>query len=123
MISFVLNMSSHIKDENDGEKGGESDKNTYRVLNRDTGKRIIGKALDAACIFIYQAAVFQAQWALVFSLECRGGGVGHEVCKQPGGPFYFWVLMEAIVFYAYMASMVVFIAYQQLRNAILERPD
>ena len=58
MISFVLNMSSHIKDENDGEKGGESDKNTYRVLNRDTGKRIIGKALDAACIFIYQAAVF-----------------------------------------------------------------
>ena len=113
-------MNSSIKDEDDGEKGGESKKTTYRVLNRDTGKKIIGRACDAATIFIYQGAVFLAQWALVFSLECRGGSVGHEVCKQPGGPFYFWVLMEAIVFYAYMASIVFFIAYQQVRNSILE---
>ena len=92
----------------------------YRLLNRDTRRRVWARLFDTAGIFVYQGAVFLAQWTLVTSLECQDESVGEtELCVQAAGPTYFWILMEAIVFYCYMGSKVVYIMYYSCRSSIM----
>ena len=127
MIAFGLNLDTDIpNEEEDGEAARKVtlQQPTVRVLNRDTRRKIFGRVADSAGIFIYQSAVFLAQWTLVISLECQDGDVGeYGSCVQAAGPTYFWVLMEAIVFYCYMGSNAVYIAYYQVRSSYLEEPD
>ena len=96
----------------------------FRFINRDTRRRVWARLFDTCGIFVYQGAVFLAQWTLVMSLECQDESVGDtELCVKATGPTYFWILMEAIVFYSYMGSKCIYILFYTCRSSITQRED
>ena len=96
----------------------------FRFINRDTRRRVWARLFDTCGIFVYQGAVFLAQWTLVTSLECQDESVGEtELCVKATGPTYFWILMEAIVFYSYMGSKCIYILFYTCRSSITQRED
>ena len=80
-ISFFLNLDTDIPEEEDGEDAKILLKeSTVRILNRDTRRKIFARVADSIGIFIYQSAVFLAQWTLVISLECGDELLDQEIC-------------------------------------------
>ena len=81
LISFILNLDTDIPEEEDGEDAKILLKESaVRILNRDTRRKIFARVADSIGIFIYQSAVFLAQWTLVISLECGDDLLDQEIC-------------------------------------------
>jgi hypothetical protein len=70
------------------------------------------KCTETFQIFIYQSAVFYAQWSLVHYKDYFVPD--KYACFEPDAntftPLYDWIVIEIILFYIYIVSSIVYIA-------------
>ena len=121
-IVFILATISYFANKNSAvPKGASTDDaiSIRKVMGRDTGRKTFSRFCDTLSVFIYQTAVFVAQWNLVHANQCELIN-DVQICERLAGPEYFWVMMEALCFYSYMASCVAYIGYMQCRSACIK---
>jgi len=104
MISWATSLPSQVPDHEE-----DKDESVYKVSLRDVRKGSFGKICDTIGMFLYQAAVFLAQYTIYFSVESQMNLVG---------PRYVWLLIEMGSFYCYLGATAVYIAYFQIRSFI-----
>ena len=104
MISWACSLPSQVPDHEE-----DKDESVYRVSLRDVRKGSFGKICDTIGMFLYQAAVFLAQYTIYWAVDADVNLVG---------PRYVWLLIEMGSFYCYLGATVVYIAYFQIRSFI-----
>ena len=83
IVSYYLKQDTQPPQNTEEEEASEelTGLSSIKMFQRDTRKKVFSKFFDSASIFIYQAAVFLAQWTLVTSLECQYESIGEtELC-------------------------------------------
>ena len=104
IISWACSLPSEVPDHEE-----DKDESVYRVSLRDVRKGSFGKICDTIGMFLYQAAVFLAQYTIYWAVDAEVNLVG---------PRYVWLLIEMGSFYCYLGATVVYIAYFQIRSFI-----
>ena len=121
MFSAYANIDSEISTEIEAKTKEEREKEILERRHRDSVWKLAARLADTISVFMYQGAVFYVQLNVYNNQSvCDQNGC---YLRAPTNSVMVWVYIEVFMFYLYMLSSVVFIAYHQFVEGICFKKD